>query len=555
LIDGDEINLYSTDPITNDTDNDNMPDGWEISNNLNATLDDSTQDPDLDGLNNLYEYQNNTDPNNLDSDDDGLSDGYEIFITNTDPNDPDSDNDGLSDGYEKFTTNTNPNDPDSDDDGLTDEYEVITTKTDPNDPDSDDDELIDGDEINLYITDPINNDTDNDNMPDGWEIRNNLNATLDDSTQDPDLDELNNLYEFQNNTDPNDPDSDDDGLSDGYEVSISNTDPMNADTDNDGYSDGWETTHYFDPNNFWSNPTVLNGLIIMILLVIISIGSTTTYLIKKRNFHRKLETIKRDLNLYELNKKNLLEFLKEKFSAMLDSFKIIDLAKYSPEIFEISMNLISQIKVDLSNIEFYSKNIKTSINRTQIDNFLNNERNIINSLEKKIHENKIRYDKHVNELQNYFSKNNIINPGLFILLLNGLMKNDEFKYRIINSNYKNIEHWAQMVIIYRAEHKKVPDKKELWKLGIPIDRIDMIMEYINIPIKTPVFEMLSLNEIEYFDDLSVKVIKYMIDNDNFKLMLEDLVIYVGLSIKDAKLIMLYISELISRKLDLNVKFK
>jgi thrombospondin type 3 repeat protein len=61
-----------------DTDEDGLPDSWEVSNfgNLNQT---GTWDYDGDGLTNLQEYQLGTNPTsaNVDSDDDGLADGYD----------------------------------------------------------------------------------------------------------------------------------------------------------------------------------------------------------------------------------------------------------------------------------------------------------------------------------------------------------------------------------------------------------------------------------------------------------------------------------------------
>jgi parallel beta-helix repeat protein len=52
-----------TNPLSNDTDEDTMPDGWEHSNSLDP-LDPSDADEDLDGdgFSNLVEYQNETDP-------------------------------------------------------------------------------------------------------------------------------------------------------------------------------------------------------------------------------------------------------------------------------------------------------------------------------------------------------------------------------------------------------------------------------------------------------------------------------------------------------------
>ncbi|MDY6844151.1 MAG: PKD domain-containing protein, partial [Thermodesulfobacteriota bacterium] len=54
---------YSNEVFTGDTDEDGMPDWWEIANNLNPSIDDASQDLDGDGYTNLEEYLSDTDPN------------------------------------------------------------------------------------------------------------------------------------------------------------------------------------------------------------------------------------------------------------------------------------------------------------------------------------------------------------------------------------------------------------------------------------------------------------------------------------------------------------
>lgn len=187
------------DPLKADTDNDGLPDGWEIRYGTNPFVADASADPDGDGLNNLAEYQNGTNP----------------FASDTD-------GDNLTDSEEVNTYHTNP---------------TLWT-------DSDGDGLSDGNEIKVYGTNRFVADTDSDGMPDGWEVAHALNPLVNDAALDPDGDGLTNLQEYQNNTDPHNSDTDSDGLTDGAEVNTWHTNPLNADTDGDGLSDADEALVY-----------------------------------------------------------------------------------------------------------------------------------------------------------------------------------------------------------------------------------------------------------------------------------------------------------------------
>ncbi len=85
------VQLFSFDMSNLDTDNDGIPDVWEMEHGLDP-LDplDAALDPDNDGLSNLREYGLGTDIYNFDTDNDGFSDGYEFFVLHSDPLDPNS---------------------------------------------------------------------------------------------------------------------------------------------------------------------------------------------------------------------------------------------------------------------------------------------------------------------------------------------------------------------------------------------------------------------------------------------------------------------------------
>jgi PKD repeat protein len=218
----------------------------------------------------------------LDTDEDGLPDYWEIMY-GLDPNDPDGDNGGQGD-------------PDGDDLTNLEEYGYGThPKNRDTDGDSYNNNFWDGDEIAYWLSKGKTNsqagtnantfDVDGDGMRDGWEVwyaqnpaagaaYNLLNPDYyGDKNQDPDGDTLTNIQEYGHNTDPTNPDTDGDGMPDGWEVTYGlnplfywdrnwdmDTDgltnvqeyqhgtlPNNADTDGDTMADGWEVTYGLNP--------------------------------------------------------------------------------------------------------------------------------------------------------------------------------------------------------------------------------------------------------------------------------------------------------------------
>jgi phosphatidylserine/phosphatidylglycerophosphate/cardiolipin synthase-like enzyme len=135
--------------LTTDTDIDGIPDYWEVENNLSRTNQDSTSDPDGDGLSNIGEFSYGSNPHLNDTDGDCILDGDEILwaatLVNVSANDaltlPDADGDGVTDssvigcipelpdgntGGENNTDNDssgNTGPKDSDGDGIDDEID------------------------------------------------------------------------------------------------------------------------------------------------------------------------------------------------------------------------------------------------------------------------------------------------------------------------------------------------------------------------------------------------------------------------------------------------
>lgn len=107
-----------TNPRLADSDNDQLPDGWEMQHQLeplNNSGDHGTNgDPDNDGLSNLDELNGGTHPQLADTDLDGISDGVE-----------------LADGYDPLNPASRPKDTDGD--GVNDREELAIYRSNPHD--------------------------------------------------------------------------------------------------------------------------------------------------------------------------------------------------------------------------------------------------------------------------------------------------------------------------------------------------------------------------------------------------------------------------------------
>ncbi|NND65358.1 MAG: hypothetical protein HKM24_05270 [Gammaproteobacteria bacterium] len=222
--------------VGNDTDQDGLPDDWEIANFGN--LDQSpSDDADNDGFTNLQEFAAGSDPTDANSspddlDGDGLDDAWEIAnfgsLNETATGDPD--NDGYT-NLEELNAGTNP-------------LNIAETPVD-----TDADGMLDADELMYFgnLSQSAAGDFDTDGITNAMEIANGTNPAL----ADTDSDGLSDMEEFTHGTDPLDPDSDNDGYSDGSEI-IAGSNPNDAsDTpatippDDNNDSGGGATTLWF----------------------------------------------------------------------------------------------------------------------------------------------------------------------------------------------------------------------------------------------------------------------------------------------------------------------
>ncbi|MEP7706717.1 FG-GAP-like repeat-containing protein [Paraglaciecola sp. 25GB23A] len=159
LLDGDEVNIYYTDPLltdtdgdglsdfdevvthgTNptlvDTDGDGMLDKYEVENQLNGLIDDAQLDKDGDGLTNIEEFNIGTKANSNDTDNDGIADADDAYPLVAIGDLLDTDNDGAPNECDAACTFLGmAADTDDDNDGVldvNDAYPLDATKSQEN---------------------------------------------------------------------------------------------------------------------------------------------------------------------------------------------------------------------------------------------------------------------------------------------------------------------------------------------------------------------------------------------------------------------------------------
>lgn len=176
---------YDMNPTALDTDNDQIPDWYEIAVGMNRFFADSNEDLDVDGMGNLWEYKMGLNASNP-------LDAFE-----------DTEKDGLT-NLQEFTFGSNANLADTDTDYLPDLYEYqngLNPTTNDSTFDADGDGLFNLQEY-LFGSYANKSDSDDDGMPDLFEYQYFLQPMIDDSDFDPDSDGYTNLEEFQNGTNP-----------------------------------------------------------------------------------------------------------------------------------------------------------------------------------------------------------------------------------------------------------------------------------------------------------------------------------------------------------------
>ncbi|MCA1779694.1 MAG: thrombospondin type 3 repeat-containing protein [Xanthomonadaceae bacterium] len=211
-----------------DSDDDGIPDWYEIEHGLDIDVDDSTEDRDGDTLSNLSEYLAGTAPNAVDTDQDGWSDDRELNTEGTSPTVADSDRDGIDDADEA-QYGADPLNADSDGDGATDGDE-LSAGTGILDPlsapfvDLDRDGADDRADNCLGLPNPTQLDTDADGQGDACDNDDDGDGVPDDEDNAPLI------------ANPGQDDGDADGVGDAADncPAVHNSDQLNTDSDGQG---------------------------------------------------------------------------------------------------------------------------------------------------------------------------------------------------------------------------------------------------------------------------------------------------------------------------------
>ena len=145
----------------------------------------------------------------------------------------------------------------------------------------------------------------------------------------------------------------------------------------------------------------------------------------------------------------------------------------------------------------------------------------------------------------YIQKNELIVPLSYSIGVFAANAAGTIDLRVLSKNFYDLDANGKKILTFIYKNKRSPEREEAWKLGVPFDDINTVINYINTPIKTSIYEKLTQNEKEYFDSLSVQVISYL-QKLKDEPSLEILVSELELGVKDAKLIIPFINEVLQQ---------
>jgi len=128
--------------------------------------------------------------------------------------------------------------------------------------------------------------------------------------------------------------------------------------------------------------------------------------------------------------------------------------------------------------------------------------------------------------------------GLSAIVRAALLEDADILFLLRNP--VEVNRWVTDMFREMAEKRRKLTKTELWKLGVPIDLVDNIIAVANVRVRE-VLRSLERDEVLFFDNLSVDVIKYAVEHGVFP-SVEDLVKDLDFRVFEAKVLLNFVRE-------------
>ncbi|MHA1428280.1 MAG: outer membrane protein assembly factor BamB family protein [Candidatus Helarchaeota archaeon] len=345
-------------------------------------------------------------------------------------------------------------------------------------------------------------------------------------------------------------DTDGDGLSDGYETFISNTDPNNEDSDGDVFSDGWEVQNGYNPLSSFSNPKA--RIMVLVIIIISGVSAGVIYFRKeiRSKIHYKRLKLRQKKQEREKAKLDTIigQLFMENSNYIKDASLLIQEARYIKAIekLQVAIQVLNRIQsfIKKKEIEKLFAEKYRQLNQEKIEKLMTE----IDLLNKKCVPHILQINNRTFEIKD---KEGFL--GRKIILKNILAFAPALDIENFLKNKERYEKWGKLILRFKSENNRFPTKKEIWQLGIPMDRIEDVIQFLNLPITTEILPDLENEERTYFDMLSQKVIIYFTAHKLDALRIEELVLNLNLKVRDAKILIPFINEVLEHVIKIKIE--
>ena len=297
-------------------------------------------------------------------------------------------------------------------------------------------------------------------------------------------------------------------------------------------------------------------MIIIVLVVVIGISIILFYF--RREISLKIHQIKSELRRKRTEKKERekLKFdihIKELFLRANKKIMESDLFKQSFRYLEALDKLRTATSISNQIHAFLKKkNLKGYFSESYIQEKLAK----LSKLENEIISLETNCRSHILQINNWIFQIEDMEkfPGLKVILKNVLRSAPMFEIEYFLKNRETYEKWGRAILSFKAKNNRFPTKKEIWEMGILIDRIEDVLQFLNLQITPEILPDLDDDERNYFDALSQQVIKYVMTRKLDALRLYELVLKLNLKIRDAKIVIPFINEVLKQNIKIEMRF-